>query len=97
MLLTKWESYSWTNRPDGAEFAYLCDYEGRIVTGGGVTLCIDTLGNQLFQKPLVVISERMRVHARQIGFKKIWLAERSSNDEIISTISRNMAFTQNQL
>ncbi len=62
-----------------------------------VTLCKNTLGNELFQKPLVVISERMRSHAHNIGFEKIWLAERSSNDEIIKTISRNMASAQNRL
>jgi len=62
-----------------------------------VTLCKDTLGDQLFHKPVVVMSERMRSHAAQSGFKKIWLAERSSNDEIIKTISRNMASAQNHL
>lgn len=62
-----------------------------------VTLCSDSLGDQLFEKPVVVMSERMRSHAAQSGFKKIWLAERSSNDEIIKTISRNMASAQNGL
>ena len=62
-----------------------------------VTLCRETLGDQLFQKPVVVMSDRMRAHASKIGFEKIWLAERSSNDEIIKTISRNMASAQNQL
>lgn len=62
-----------------------------------VTLCKETLGDQLFHKPVVVMSERMRSHAAQSGFKKIWLAERSSNDEIIKTISRNLASAQNQL
>ena len=62
-----------------------------------ITLCKDSIGDQLFHKPVVVMSERMRSHAHQLGFKKIWLAERSSNDEIIKTISRNMASAQNQL
>ncbi|NNJ90330.1 MAG: uroporphyrinogen-III synthase [Gammaproteobacteria bacterium] len=62
-----------------------------------IALCKDILGDQLFQKPVVVMSERMRSHAREIGFQKIWLADRSSNDEIIKTISRNIAYPQNQL
>jgi uroporphyrinogen-III synthase len=62
-----------------------------------IALCKDILGDQLFQKPVVVMSERMRSHAREMGFKKIWLADRSSNDEIIKTISRNIAYPQNQL
>jgi uroporphyrinogen-III synthase len=62
-----------------------------------VTLCRDLLGDRLFHKPVVVLSERMRLHAHKIGFRKIWLAERSSNDEIIKTIDRNIAPPQNQL
>jgi len=62
-----------------------------------VTLCKDTLGDALYHKPVVVMSERMRSHATHSGFKNIWLAERSSNDEIIKTISRNLVSAQNQL
>ena len=62
-----------------------------------MTICKDTLDDQLLSKPVVVMSERMLEHARELGFERIWLAERSSNDEIIKTISRNMASTQNRL
>jgi uroporphyrinogen-III synthase len=55
-----------------------------------LVLCRARLGKRLFDKPVVVLSERMHTHAQELGFKKIWLAERSSNDEIIKTIIKNM-------
>lgn len=55
-----------------------------------VQLTVKTLGQQLYLTPLIVISPRMQQHAGQLGFKKIWLAEGPSNDQMMATIRKNL-------
>jgi uroporphyrinogen-III synthase len=55
-----------------------------------VTLTGLTLGSRLYQTPVVVISVRMQQHAMTLGFQKIWLAEGPSNDQMITTINKNL-------
>ncbi len=57
-----------------------------------VTLIGDAVANLLFETPIVVISPRMQQHAEQLGFKKIWLAEGPTNDQMIKTIKTNITF-----
>ena len=56
-----------------------------------ITLAGDELGNLLYRTPLLVISERMLQHAKQLGFEKIWLADGPSNDQMIATIEENIS------
>ena len=53
-----------------------------------VQLLAEPLGQQLYSKPLIVISERMQKHAQHLGFEKIGLAQAASDDEIIKTIKK---------
>lgn len=57
-----------------------------------VTLIGNAVGDLLFETPILVISPRMQQHAEQLGFKKIWLAEGPTNDQMIKTIKTNIKF-----
>ena len=55
-----------------------------------ITLIGNALGNLVLETPVVVISPRMQQHAEQLGFKKIWLADGPTNDQMIETIKTNI-------
>ena len=51
---------------------------------------------ELLALPLVVISERMRAQAREMGFKTILLAQNASHDAIISVLNQEFAHKSQQ-
>lgn len=48
------------------------------------------LESAVFRVPLVVVSERMQAHARELGFGKIWLAGGATDDQMTSAISTHL-------
>ena len=52
-------------------------------------LCEKTIGAALFEKTLLVISERMVQHAHQLGFDTVWLAPTASDEAVVETIKKN--------
>jgi uncharacterized protein HemX/uroporphyrinogen-III synthase len=73
-----------------------------------VTICTSSEGMQnmltllaaarteLLALPVLVISERMRVQARQMGFNTILLAQNASHDAIISVLNQEFALKSQQ-
>jgi len=55
-----------------------------------VKLVADKLQQQLFEKPVLVISPRMQEHASQLGFCSIWLAEGPTNDQMLATLKNHL-------